>query len=389
MKRVIALLVLICTTLTTLPLYALKNGADRIDLVVPQLQGKRVGLIVNHTSLVGENQVHLLDNLLAVGVDVRRIFAPEHGFRGNADAGESVADGRDLKSGLPLVSLYGSNKRPTQQQLADLDVVVFDIQDVGARFYTYISTLYYAMQACAQYSVPMVVLDRPNPNDYIDGPIVEERLKSFVGALSIPILHGVTVGELAQMINGEGWTGAKCVELTVIPIEGWRHGQPYDLPVKPSPNLPNAQAVALYPSLCLFEATQVSVGRGTYFPFQVIGYPDASLGSFSFTPKPLVGFDKNPLQNGRKCYGVDLREVTPPKGLSLSYFIHFMQQSGKGLAFISRPDFFDLLVGDPKVKQMLANGYSEAEIKATWAEQLASYKRMRSKYLLYPDYKAE
>ncbi len=389
MKRVIALLVLICTTLTTLPLYALKNGADRIDLVVPQLQGKRVGLIVNHTSLVGENQVHLLDNLLAVGVDVRRIFAPEHGFRGNADAGESVADGRDLKSGLPLVSLYGSNKRPTQQQLADLAVVVFDIQDVGARVYTYISTLYYAMQACAQYSVPMVVLDRPNPNDYIDGPIVEERLKSFVGALSIPILHGVTVGELAQMINGEGWTGAKCVELTVIPIEGWRHGQPYDLPVKPSPNLPNAQAVALYPSLCLFEATQVSVGRGTYFPFQVIGYPDASLGSFSFTPKPLVGFDKNPLQNGRKCYGVDLREVTPPKGLSLSYFIHFMQQSGKGLAFISRPDFFDLLVGDPKVKQMLANGYSEAEIKATWAEQLASYKRMRSKYLLYPDYKAE
>ncbi len=366
--------------------HAIQNGADRMDRVLPLLQGKRVGLIINHTSVVGSEQISLLDTLLSSGVDVVSVFAPEHGFRGDADAGESVVDGRDAKTNVPIISLYGANKRPQRGQLANIDILLFDIQDVGARFYTYISTLYYAMQACSEYGIPMVVLDRPNPNDYIDGPIISEDLKSFVGALSIPIIHGLTVGELAQMINGEGWSGVVPVELSVVAIDGWSHGDPYDLPIKPSPNLPNAQAVALYPSLCLFEATKISVGRGTYFPFQVLGYPDPRYGEFEFTPQPLEGFDKNPLQKGLNCYGEDLREVTPPSGFSLGYFIDFMERSGKGVEIISSNQLFNMLSGDKGLKAMLAAGMSEEQIKATWADELDEYRAMRSRYLLYPDY---
>ncbi|MFI3259775.1 MAG: DUF1343 domain-containing protein [Rikenellaceae bacterium] len=358
-------------------------GAERIDLIVEKLGGKRVGLIVNQTSVVGESQVHLIDTLLSCGVDVVKVFAPEHGFRGDADAGELVSDGRDVKSGLPVVSLYGANRRPSEAQLEDVDILLFDIQDVGVRFYTYISTLYYAMQSCAAYSTPIIVLDRPNPNDVVDGPMMQEELKSFVGALSIPILHGLTVCELAQMIVGEGWLGDKSVDLTVVPMVGWRHGDSYQLPIKPSPNLPNSQSIALYPSLCLFEATNVSVGRGTLSPFQVIGFPDSKYGGFSFTPEALEGFDKNPMHKGKACYGLDLREVAPPVGFSLSYFISFMNISGEGADFISRPDFFDKLVGDPALKQQLADGLSEADIRATWQEGLDAYKVMRKKYLLY------
>lgn len=379
----IALLTLLLAS--SLQLLAIENGADQIDKILPLLSGKRVGLIINHTSVVGDSQVSLLDTLLSHRVDVVSVFAPEHGFRGDADAGESVANGKDVKTGVPIISLYGSNKRPSKEQLSGIDVLVFDIQDVGVRFYTYISTMYYAMQACAQYGVAMVVLDRPNPNDYIDGPIISDDLKSFVGALSIPILHGLTVSELALMINGEGWCEAGEVDLSVVPIKGWHHGKPYELPIKPSPNLPNAQAVALYPSLCFFEATDISVGRGTYMPFQVLGYPDAKYGDFEFMPRSLAGFDKNPLQKDRKCYGVDLRQVDAPKGLSLEYFIDFMKISGKGAAFISRSQFFDMLCGDASLKGMLASGASMKEIKATWSEELAEYRRMRKKYLLYPD----
>ncbi len=364
----------------------IRTGADRLEKLLPLLEGKRVGVILNHTSVVGASHTSLLDTLLMHDVRVETIFAPEHGFRGDADAGESVANGRDIKSGLPIISLYGSNKRPTQQQLSNIDVVIFDIQDVGARFYTYISTLYYAMQSCSKYEVEMVVLDRPNPNDYVDGPIISDNLKSFVGALSIPLLHGLTVGELAKMINGEGWCGERPVKLSVIPVEGWRHGMSYDLPIKPSPNLPNAQAIALYPSLCLFEATNVSVGRGTYTPFQMIGYPNSKYGSFTFTPQSLEGFDKNPLQRGKLCYGLDLREVTPPTGFSLKYFIDFMRLSGQGASFISRPQFFDMLSGDASLKNMLSSGMSEGEIKDTWQEELDEYKAVRRKYLLYQDY---
>ncbi|MFI3289631.1 MAG: DUF1343 domain-containing protein [Rikenellaceae bacterium] len=366
--------------------YCIENGADQIDKYIQLLDGKRVGIIVNQTSRVGQQQQHLLDTLLSLKVDIQKIFTPEHGFRGDADAGEHVDDERDSKSGLPIVSLYGSNRRPSSEQLKDIDLLIFDIQDVGARFYTYISTLYYIMQSCSTEGIELIVLDRPNPNDYIDGPIITPENISFVGALPIPILHGLTVGELAQMINGEGWSGEKKVDLTVIPISGWKHGDHYSLPIKPSPNLPNDQAIALYPSLCLFEATKMSIGRGTYDPFQIVGYPNPKFGEYTFTPKPLVGFEKHPLQNGVKCYGLDLRKVTPPKGLTLSYFIHFMQLSGQGAKFISSNSLFDRLVGDSKVREMLCEGKSEEQIKATWQEDLDEYRAMRGRYLLYNDY---
>ncbi|MFR9653729.1 MAG: DUF1343 domain-containing protein [Rikenellaceae bacterium] len=359
----------------------MRCGAERLDIYLPQLEGKTVGLVVNQSSRVGEG--HLLDTLLSLGVKVDRIFTPEHGFRGDADAGEHVGDGRDSKSGLPIISLYGSNRRATKEQLKGLDLIVFDLQDVGARFYTYISTLYYLMQECAKYNVAVMVLDRPNPNDYVDGPIITESLRSFVGALPIPILHGLTVGELAMMINGEGWVGDEKVRLDVIPIKGWRHGDHYSLPIKPSPNLPNDQAIALYPSLCLFEATEVSVGRGTLMPFQVIGYPDPQYGSFSFTPMPLEGFDKNPLQGGKVCYGIDLRKVEAPKGFSLRYFIDFMKISGSGADFISRVSMFDRLVGSVEVREMITDGHNEESIRASWQDELSEYRKMRRNYLLY------
>ncbi len=390
MKKIIYLLALSLLVLAGVatPLVAspIKNGADRLDHLLPLLEGKRVGLIINHTSVVGAEQTCLLDTLLNLGVEVVKVFAPEHGFRGDADAGETVADGHDLQTGVPIVSLYGSNKRPSREQLAALDVVVFDIQDVGARFYTYISTLYYAMQSCAKYGVGVVVLDRPNPNDYVDGCMLKEEHKSFVGALPLPILHGLTVGELAQMIRGEGWCPEGELRLSVVPIEGWRHGDPYILPIKPSPNLPTAQSVALYPSLCLFEATKVSVGRGTYTPFEVIGYPDPKFGEYTFVPESLEGFDKNPLQKGNVCYGVDLREVEAPQGLSLGYLIEFMKISGQGEKFISSCQLFDLLAGDERLREMLVGGATEEQIRAEWQADLERYKIMRRKYLLYADY---
>ena len=251
----------------------IKTGAERMEIVTRLLEGKRVGLVVNQTSILEKPQIHLLDTLLGASIQVVKIFAPEHGFRGTADAGEEIQDSRDMRTGLPIISLYGNNKKPTAEQLSGLDVVVFDIQDVGARFYTYISTLHYVMEACAENDVELVVLDRPNPNDYVDGPVREERFRSFVGMDPLPVLHGLTVGELARMINGEGWlkSAPDTCRLQVVTVENWRHGDPYWLPVKPSPNLPNDVAVRLYPSLCFFEGTVISVGRGTYHPFQMIG----------------------------------------------------------------------------------------------------------------------
>ena len=267
------------------------TGAEQMDQYMPLLKGKRIGMVVNHTSVVGAKRVHLLDTLLRRDVRVVKAFAPEHGFRGNADAGETVKDGKDSRTSIPIVSLYGDNKKPSATQLKDVDVILFDIQDVGARFYTYISTMYYVMDACAENKKEMIVLDRPNPCDYVDGPILKPAYRSFVGMLPIPVLHGCTIGELAQMINGEGWIANKknpC-SLKVIPMTGWKHGEPYSLPIKPSPNLPNDQSIRLYASLCPFEATRVSVGRGTTFPFQVLGAPNKKYGSFvsvSAMPSP-------------------------------------------------------------------------------------------------------
>ncbi|MDR0892640.1 MAG: DUF1343 domain-containing protein [Mediterranea sp.] len=361
-------------------------GADRTSAYLSLLEGKRVAMVVNQTSVIGTLHTSLPDSLLRRGICVVKVFAPEHGFRGLSDAGEVVADGRDVRTDLPVVSLYGKQKKATARQLSDVDVVLFDIQDVGARFYTYTSTLFYVMQACAENRKELVVLDRPNPCDYVDGPVLEPAYRSFVGLLPIPVLHGCTVGELARMINGEGWldTGGKdsCL-LTVIPVEGWKHGQPYSLPVKPSPNLPNDQSILLYASLCPFEATFVSVGRGTTFPFQVLGAPNERYGSFTFTPRSLPGFDKNPLHKNVTCYGEDLRTVTDVHGFTLRYFLRFYHLSGKGAAFFSRPHWFDLLMGTDRIRKAILCGETEDTIRAAWQPGLEAYGRMRSKYLLY------
>ena len=366
---------------------SLRTGAEQTEKLIPLLEGKRVALVVNQTSVVGPTHTHLLDTLLALKMDVRKVFAPEHGFRGQADAGETVKNGKDIKSGLPILSLYGKNKKPSPEQLGDVDIVVFDIQDVGSRFYTYISTMHYVMEACAESNKRMIVTDRPNPCDFVDGPIREAGKKSFVGMHPIPVLHGCTIGELAQMINGEGWlAGKRTCLLTVIPMEGWTHGQPYSLPVKPSPNLPNDQSIALYASLCPFEGTDISVGRGTYTPFQIIGSPDIPTRDYSFTPQSLEGFDKNPMHKDKTCYGKDLQEVTPPAGLTLSYVIDFYQaykQAGKADQFFTRANWFDLLMGTSSVRLQIIEGKSEESIRSTWQAGLDKYRQMRSKYLLY------
>ena len=367
----------------------IQNGADQIETLISLINNKRIALVANQTSLVGST--HLLDTLCSLGQRPAALFAPEHGFRGKADAGETVKDGKDVKTGTPIISLYGKNKKPSATALADIDMIVFDIQDVGARFYTYISTLYYVMQACAENGKELVVLDRPNPCDYVDGPILKKEYKSFVGMLPIPVLHGCTMGELAGMINGEGWLGnnMKC-NYSVIKIKGWKHGDPYSLPVKPSPNLPNDQSIALYASLCLFEATSVSVGRGTYFPFQVIGSPllPKDKYPFSFTPKALEGFDKNPLHKNTECHGIDLRNTDAKQlnGFSLKYVIEMyneFKKMNKSESFLTRPKWFDLLMGTNQVRLDMLNGESEKEIRSAWLEDLNKYKEMRKKYILY------
>lgn len=364
----------------------LQLAALRTEKYIPQLKGKRVGLLVNHTSLLpdGRNYVHLLDYLLEQGVEVTTIFAPEHGFRGNADAGEKIENSTDPQSGLPIVSLYGSNKKPAADQLRDIDVMLFDMQDVGVRFYTYISTMHYAMEACAENGKEFMVLDRPNPHGhYVDGPMLDSAFRSFVGMHPIPVVHGLTVGELAQMINQEGWLagGIQC-ELSVVPMANYTHNTPYILPVKPSPNLPNQQAIQLYPSLCFFEGTPISVGRGTPFPFQVAGYPEESFGEFSFTPVSTPGAAKNPKHENTLCHGIDLREASAPDRLDLSYLISYYQLSQEKDVFFTT--FFDKLAGSKQLKEQIIAGLDEEEIRESWEPGLAAYKSLREKYLLYP-----
>jgi len=358
-------------------------GSERMHRYLPLLKGQRIGLVVNHTSLVKDT--HLVDTLLSRGVTIKKIFAPEHGFRGERDAGEKVENAVDRQTGLPLISLYGKNKKPTSGQLGDIDMVIFDIQDVGTRFYTYISTMHYVMEACGEYGVKVLILDRPNPNgDYIDGPVLDLEFQSFVGMHPIPIVHGLTVGELARMINGEKWmeNGITC-DLTVVPATNYHHEATYKLPVKPSPNLPNQQAVKLYPSLCLFEGTIISVGRGTYDPFQVIGYPDQKYGSFTFTPESIPGMAKYPKYEGQKCYGKDLRNIEPPQALDLRYLLSFYKISGKGKGFFN--GFFDRLAGTDALRNQILSGMAEEEIRKSWQEKLETFKIKRKKYLLYPD----
>lgn len=370
-----------------------KNGADRLEELFPLLENKRISLVVNQTSLV--QNVHLLDTLYNKGVHITQVFAPEHGFRGDADAGEFIKNGKDYRTQVPIISLYGKNKKPQPAQLQQTDIVIFDIQDVGARFYTYISTMFYVMQACAENNKVLIILDRPNPCDYVDGPVLDMKYKSFVGMLPIPVLHGCTIGELAQMINEEGWLGnnLQC-PLKVITIEDWKHGQPYSLPVKPSPNLPNDHAIALYPSLCPFEGTSVSVGRGTDFPFQIIGSPTTKNLKFRFMPHSMKGSDKHPLHQDTYCYGLNLSsEKNIPKGFSLQYVIQFynyFQNLTKHAEkdFFTRPHWFDLLMGTNQVRLDILKNKTEEQIRSAWQKKLNQYKEIRKKYLLYEDYPA-
>ena len=362
---------------------SLQIGAERMDNYLPLLKNKKVALLVNQTSMVGHT--HLADTLLKRGVNVVIIFSPEHGFRGTADAGKKVESGKDEATGLPVVSLYGSKKKPTAEQLKGLDWVIFDIQDVGVRFYTYISSLHYMMEACAENGVKVMVLDRPNPNgDYVDGPVLDLKFRSFVGMHPIPVVHGLTVGELAQMINGESWLagGVKC-QLQVVAMTGYDHQQKYDLPVKPSPNLPNYRSIRLYPSLCFFEGTEVSVGRGTAFPFQVAGYPDSAMGTFQFTPKAIPGMDTAPLHQGKDCYGIDLRQTDVIPTFTLQYLLDFYQRWHSTEPFVNRVSFFNLLAGTDELLKQMEQGWSEAQIRASWQPQLERYRLMREKYLLY------
>lgn len=362
------------------------TGAERTTEYLPMLKGKRVALLVNQTAIVGNT--HLVDTLLSLGVDVRKIFAPEHGFRGAADAGAHVKDTTDPVSGKPIISLYGNKKNPSADDLSGVDIVIFDIQDAGARFYTFISSLHYLMQACAENNKTLLVLDRPNPNGwYVDGPVRQKGFESFVGLDPIPVVHGLTVGEYARMVNGEGWLdGGKTCDLKVITCSKYDHKTHYTLPVKPSPNLPNSTAIYLYPSICYFEGTQVSLARGTTFPFQAIGAPEVSIKTFSFTPKPMPGAN-NPPRLNEVCYGMDLRKVATDKpGIDLSYLLKMYNAFSDKSKFFLANNFFDKLAGTDALRKQIIEGKTEKEIKSTWQADLQAYKAMRKKYLLYPDF---
>lgn len=365
-----------------------RPGAVREDVYGPLLEGKRVGLLSNHTGVV--EGVHTLDRLLQQGVDVRMVFAPEHGFRGNADAGEHVANGRDAKTGVPIVSLFGAQRKPTAEQLNDIDVVVTDIQDVGLRFYTYYITMLDLMEAAAAAEKEFVVFDRPNPNGMtVDGPVLDMTLRSGVGRLPIPVVHGLTLGELAHMALGEGWVAkGKGLKLSVVPCEGYSHDMRYELPVAPSPNLPDMLSVYLYPSTCYFEATSMSLGRGTEMPFCVYGHP-ALAGrkgyDFSFTPRSRKGAVKPPLM-GRKCYGRDLRGISADSaiamGVNLEYIIDAYRAMGSRSDFLT--SFFEKLIGSRNTRKQIEQGMSADEIRGTWRKELDEYGKLRDKYLIYP-----
>ncbi|ATP55065.1 hypothetical protein CPT03_00575 [Pedobacter ginsengisoli] len=373
----------------------LRTGAEQTELYVPYLKGKRVGMVVNPTSVIGKETT--VDSLLKLGVNVVKIFGPEHGFRGNASAGMHVDDDIDKKTGIKAVSLYGSHSTPTKEDLADIDIMIFDIQDVGVRFYTYINTLQHVMEACAANKKEVLILDRPNPNGfYIDGPILDPQFKSGIGLKPIPAVHGLTVGEYAQMLNGEGWLDNKLkCKIKIIKVANYTHDTPYELPVKPSPNLNTAQSILLYPTTCLFEGTYLNHGRGTLFPFTIIGSPSLKgKYSFSFTPKSIKGMSETPIFMNQVCYGLDLRDYDAnifrkTKQINLEWIIALYKASP------NKADFFnsklsnqmlpiERLIGVADFRQQIIAGKSEAEIRASWEPGLSKYKTMREKYLLYP-----
>lgn len=383
MKRLLFLL-LLCGCFSCFAQQPLLTGADRTDVYLPLLKGKRVGMLVNQTSIIGSS--HLVDSLLKLDVKIVKIFSPEHGFRGEADAGEKLGNTVDKKTGLPIVSLYGKHRKPDAKDLADVDVLIFDLQDVGVRFYTYISSLEELMEAAAEHGKPLLVLDRPNPNGhYIDGPILDTAFRSFVGMQPIPTVHGMTVGEYAKMLNGEGWLDNKAqCRLTVIPCAGYTHRTMYQLPVKPSPNLPNMASIYLYPSTCLFEGTVFSLGRGTDKPFQVYGHPALPKDLFSFTPRSLPGA-KSPVLMDQTCYGYDLsHEAHPDNKIRLDWIINAYKLFPDKDKFFNA--FFNKLAGNKELMAQIKAGKSPGQIRKTWEAGLAAFGKIRQKYLLYEDF---
>lgn len=365
----------------TLVIEPIKAGADNFETYFPILKNKKVGVVTNQTGILS-NKTHLVDFLIENRINIQKIFAPEHGFRGTADAGELIKDGKDTKTGLPIISLYGNNKKPKPEQLTEIDVIVFDLQDVGARFYTYISSLHYIMEACAENNIDLIVLDRPNPNgNIIDGPVLEKEFTSFVGMHQIPLLHGMTIGEYAKMINGEKWmkNGVQC-NLTVIPCLNYKRDMTYSLPVKPSPNLPNDQSINLYASLCLFEGTNVSVGRGTEMQFQIYGSPFLPKSDFSFTPIPNFGA-KEPVYKNQLCFGENLTSIPKVSQLELKWLIKAYHSTSDKTKFFN--DFFTKLAGTKKLQQQIEQGVSEKEIRKSWEKGLNDFKETRKKYLIY------
>lgn len=391
MKRV---LLIIFLSATVLPGFVraqghLRTGADQTELYVNYLKNKNIGMVINQTSVIGKNQVSSVDSLLKLGIRIKKIFGPEHGFRGTASNGESVDDGVDPQTGIPAISLYGKHYKPTPGDLEGLNLVIFDIQDVGARFYTYLSTLHYVMEACAENHIELMILDRPNPNGfYVDGPVLDTAHRSFVGLDQLPIVHGLTIAEYAQMINGEGWLkkNVKC-KLKIIKVAGYTHQTPYTLPVNPSPNLNTPRSILLYPSICLFEGTTLSLGRGTLMPFQVLGHPSLNKEfRFSFTPVGIPGMSEDPPQKGKLCFGIDLRGYDVNQ-FRISKKIDILWLKKLYEAFPDKEHFFNAyftkLAGTDELRKQIEAGKSEEEIRKSWEPALSRYKEMRKKYLLY------
>ncbi|MDD2278790.1 MAG: DUF1343 domain-containing protein [Bacteroidales bacterium] len=368
---------------------SIKLGCEQTSQYLPLIKGKRVGIVANHSTVI--NQTHLVDSLLKLNINIVKIFSPEHGFRGQMDAGEIITNHIDSITELPVVSLYGANKKPSHADFKDIDVIIFDMQDVGVRIYTYISTMHYVMETCAETGTPLIVLDRPNPNGfYVDGPMLDTNYRSFVGMHPVPLVHGMTIGEFSQMINGEGWlSGAVSCDLKVIACKNYTHDSTYVLPTRPSPNLPNQTAVYLYPSLGFFEGTVISVGRGTDYPFQIFGHPSLSAMEYKFTPVSTPGASKTPLYQDQLCSGVDLRDYnahyfTELRQVNLSWLMYAYQSFPNKDKFFN--SYFNTLVGSKKLRESLENGDSELKIKETWQSEIANFLPIRKKYLLYPDF---
>ena len=364
-----------------------KTGADRPEIYLPLLKNKTIGIVTNQTGLL-QDKTHLVDFLVKNNIKIKTIFAPEHGFRGNADAGEKVKNGVDIKTGIPIVSLYGPNKKPKPEQLKGIDIVVFDIQDVGVRFYTYISTLTYLMEAGAENNVEIMVLDRPNPHDgYIDGPVLKKKWESFVGMHEVPVVYGLTIGEYGTMVNGEKWlkNGVQA-KYTLIEMKNYHKKERYSILDKPSPNLPNDQSINLYPSLCFFEGTQVSVGRGTDIPFQVYGSPWTKDLPYQFTPKPNFGA-KDPFLNGKLCYGENLSDYSKDlREINLEWLLKaYKNYKNLQQDFFLKNLFFDTLAGSDELRKQIISGKSEKEIKSSWKSNLEKFSKIRSKYIIYQD----